>query len=57
VLTKVCNGAARDQVTGRSKPDYRRYVLPEEGEASIGVARQYCGQLGKQENCQVAVSH
>ena len=22
----------------------------------MGVARQYCGQLGKTENCQVAVS-
>ena len=22
----------------------------------MGVARQYCGQLGKQDNCQVAVS-
>jgi SRSO17 transposase len=30
--------------------------LVKKGTHSVGVTRQYCGQVGKQENCRVAVS-
>jgi SRSO17 transposase len=30
--------------------------FPKKGRHSVGVARQYCGQVGRQDNCRIAVS-
>src|SRR3954454_19932642 len=38
----------------RSRPG--SWTIPGSPRSSVGVARQYCGQLGKRDNCQVAVT-
>jgi SRSO17 transposase len=58
LLTRVCRSVL--PAMERNGPVVAWIVddtgLPKKGTHSVGVVRQYCGQVGKQENCRVAVS-
>lgn len=55
LLNRLCEDVARDMGEANGVLVIDPTTFPKKGKESVGVARQWCGRLGKTENCQTGV--